>query len=91
MDTPGDKTDDGQMLDHEQFLFGSEQIARPRSSRFCGFVGRYIVLRILGCGPLHCAHIWRRCFTPPETSLTFSCFLHNHHPAEMEPSFVEAP
>ena len=79
------------MLDHEQFLFGGEQVAWLWPRRFCGSVGRTFLLRILGCGPVHCAHIWRQCSIPPGTSLTFFCFLHNHHPANMEPSFVEDP
>src|SRR6202167_2940197 len=79
------------MLDHQQFLFGGEQIALPRPERWCGRGGRSFLLRIPGCGPVHCAHIWRRCSTPPGTLLTFSCFLHNHHPANMEASSVEDP
>src|ERR1700677_2638954 len=79
------------MLDHQQFLFGGEQIALPRPERWCGRGGRSFLLRIPGCGPGHCAHILRPGSTPPGTLLTFSCFLHNHHPANMEPSSVEDP
>jgi hypothetical protein len=47
------------MLDHEQFLFGGEQVAWLWPGRFCRSAGRNFFLLILGWCPVHCAHIWR--------------------------------
>jgi hypothetical protein len=82
------------MLDHELFLFGSEQIAWPRPERWCGHGGRHfprVVESGRGRSLVHYAHFWRRWSIPPGTPLTFSCFLHNHHPANMKPSSVNDP
>src|ERR1700684_3592094 len=82
------------MLDHELFLFGSEQIAGPWRESWCGHGGLLfprIVESRRGRALVHYAHFWRRCSIPPGTPLTFSCFLHNHHPANMKPSSVKDP
>jgi hypothetical protein len=91
MDPPGDETHDGQMFDHELFLLGSEQIARARPERFRGRVGGSFVLRAFRWGEVYEWDILCRSITLPGTLLAFSRFLHDHHPAIIEPKIVGKP
>jgi hypothetical protein len=80
------------MLDHELFLFGSEQIGRSRPYGQYGRNGRRILLCTLRSDMVYRADVLRRLSIPPRTSLTLSCFLHIDHPTcvqELEPRIVE--
>jgi hypothetical protein len=89
MDTPGDKAHDGQVLDHELFLLGSEQICGSRAQRLRN--GRSFFLCTLRGDVVDRADILRRLTATPRTSLAFSCLLHIHHPTcveEVEPELL---
>ena len=80
MDAPGDKAHDGKMLDHELFLFGGEQIAGARGKRCSGCDGGSFFPCTVRNNMGDRADVLRRSSTPPRTPVTFSCFLHIHHP-----------
>jgi hypothetical protein len=88
MNAPGDETHDGQMFDHELFLLSSEKIARARPERFCG--KRSFLLRTLRWGQVYGGDVLCRSLSLPGTLLAFSWFLHDHHPAIIEPKNCRA-
>jgi hypothetical protein len=83
MDASGDKADYGEMLDHELFLFGGQQIAGPVLLGGRGRGSRSFFLRIFWGDMANRADVLRRWSTATGTPVTFSCFLHIHHPTCM--------